>query len=135
MDREPADNERGPDARKVMKLDDVEFSITPHAGPSLCVIPEWRQGGLFMSLRVLMINDARTWYEVDVKALEDIELLDCDPVRLRLRLPFLHVTLSGKSAVRLMAIRHLLLPHIAHDGTGSGHEAEGSARRYYTCSG
>ncbi|MCK4718376.1 MAG: hypothetical protein KAT70_06885 [Thermoplasmata archaeon] len=94
---------------KTQKLDDIRFSIQDgEVGLSL----EWRSGELFLTMRGVVIRDGETWYEIPVKDLLDVCVLEGKPKRISLSLHSAKVIIAGENAEFLEALRHFLLPYV-----------------------
>ncbi len=97
---------------KVHKVDKVDFTIdqeTPYRSDFNLV---WKEGELYISLTNLMLTDGNKWYEVPIKELENIYLLDQKPVKIQFKLPSVDITVTGEYAERLLALKHFLMPYI-----------------------
>ena len=51
-----------------------------------------------------------------MKDLENISIVNDEPLKLRLKIPSLDIMISGQRAERLLALRHFLLPSISPEG-------------------
>jgi hypothetical protein len=105
---------------KAQKYEDVQFIISQDGDgePNLNLV--WKEGGLFLSLSGLFISDGDTWYELPVKDLVNVNVINEEPLQLRFKIPALDVVVTGKRAERLLALRHFLLPYIRRERDGSG---------------
>ena len=105
---------------KAQKYEDVQFIISQDGDgePNLNLV--WKEGGLFLSLSGLFISDGDTWYELPVKDLVNVNIINEEPLQLRFKIPALDVVVTGKRAERLLALRHFLLPYIKREKDGSG---------------
>jgi hypothetical protein len=105
---------------KAQKYEDVQFIISQDGDgePNLNLV--WKDGSLFLSLSGLFISDGDTWYELPVKDLVNVNVINEEPLQLRFKIPALDVVVTGKRAERLLALRHFLLPYIKKEKDGSG---------------
>jgi hypothetical protein len=105
---------------KAQKYEDVQYIISQDGDgePNLNLV--WKDGGLFLSLSGLFISDGDTWYELPVKDLVNVNVINEEPLQLRFKIPALDVVVTGKRAERLLALRHFLLPYIKREKDGSG---------------
>jgi len=103
---------------KARKYENVEFVINHSGEDSLKLSLVWKKGGLYLSLSGLFLTDGSTWYELPVKDLENISIVNDEPLKLRLKIPSLDIIISGQRAERLLALRHFLMPSIS-DGSGA----------------
>jgi len=101
---------------KAQKYENVEFVINHSGEDSIKLSLIWKKGGLYLSLSGLFLTDGSTWYELPVKDLENISIVNDEPLKLRLKIPSLDIMISGKRAERLLALRHFLLPSISSEG-------------------
>lgn len=97
---------------KVKKVDDVSFSVQLLDG-DVDVQLKWKDGQLYLALSGLLLGSGDALYEIPIKDIDSIDVVDENPIRIRFSLKDLNVTLSGRSPEQLHAIRHLLLPLIA----------------------
>jgi hypothetical protein len=105
---------------KAQKYEDVQYIISQDGDgePNLNLV--WKDGSLFLSLSGLFISDGDTWYELPVKDLVNVNVINEEPLQLRFKIPALDVVVTGKRAERLLALRHFLLPYIKREKDGSG---------------
>ena len=96
---------------KVKKVDDVSFAVKLLDG-DVDVQLKWRDGQLYLALSGLLIGSGDALYEIPIKDVENIEVVDENPIKIRFSLKDVDVTLMGRSPEQLHAIRHLLLPLI-----------------------
>ncbi|MCK5024419.1 MAG: hypothetical protein KAR56_02255 [Thermoplasmata archaeon] len=101
---------------KAKKYENVEFVINHSGDDSMKLSLVWKKGGLYLSLSGLFLTDGSTWYELPVKDLETISVVNDEPLKLRLKIPSLEILVSGQRAERLLALRHFLLPSISDEG-------------------
>ena len=101
---------------KAQKYENVEFVINHSGDDSIKLSLIWKKGGLYLSLSGLFLTDGSTWYELPVKDLENISIVNDEPLKLRLKIPSLDIMISGQRAERLLALRHFLLPSISGGG-------------------
>jgi hypothetical protein len=97
---------------KVKKVDDVSFAVQLMDG-DVDVSLKWKDGQLYLALSGLLIGSGDKIYEIPIKDVESIDVVDEKPIKIRFSLKDLTVTLSGKSPEQLHAVRHLLLPLIS----------------------
>ena len=76
----------------------------------------WKDGVLYLTLHNVMLTDGNTWYEIPIKELRDIETGSDESISFVVE--DMSLNIKGKSAERLLALRHLLLPLI--DGVPEG---------------
>lgn len=74
----------------------------------------WKDGTLYLTLNNVMLTDGNIWYEIPIKNLERI---DREGGAVSFEVESMTLTVKGKNAERLMALRYLLLPLI--EGTSS----------------
>ena len=96
---------------KVKKVDDVSFAVKLLDG-DVDVQLRWRDGQLYLALSGLLIGSGDALYEIPIKDVENIEVVDENPIKIRFSLKDVDVTIRGRSPEQLHAIRHLLLPLI-----------------------
>ena len=101
---------------KAKKYENVEFVINHSGEDNIKLSLVWKKGGLYLSLSGLFLTDGSTWYELPVKDLENISIVNDEPLKLRLKIPSLDILISGQRAERLLALRHFLLPSISDGG-------------------
>jgi len=101
---------------KAKKYENVEFVINHSGDDSMKLSLVWKKGGLYLSLSGLFLTDGSTWYELPVKDLENISIVNDEPLKLRLKIPSLDILISGDRAEWLLALRHFLLPSISDGG-------------------
>ncbi len=102
---------------KATELDDIEFQICHTGKDALHLDLVWKQGQLFLSLKNLLMTDGESWFEISINELENIDIVGEDPLRLRFTFPGMQINVTGESAERLQALRHLLLPYTKKEGT------------------
>ena len=91
---------------EMQKVGDVTFRIVDSNMDMSFV---WRDGALYLTLHNVMITDGDVWYEIPIKDLENIE---ADGESVSFVVESMTLTMKGRNADRLMAVRHLLLPLI-----------------------
>ena len=108
---------------KAHKYEDVQFIISQNGDgePTLNLV--WKEGGLFLSLNGLILNEGDMWYEIPVSDLMNVNVINEDPLQLRFTVPSLSVVITGKRAERLLALRHFLLPYIGPTAQRDGMKA------------
>ncbi|MGM0405631.1 MAG: hypothetical protein ACQEQM_05770 [Thermoplasmatota archaeon] len=100
---------------KAQKVDDVKFEIEKeHRDLKFDILK--KEGGLFLSLSNLFFKSDQKWYEIPLDKLEKIEVVQKDPPKLEFRIPSMKITVMGGYAEKLLALRHLLLPYVKHEG-------------------
>lgn len=97
---------------ELCKIEDVDFSINHGLVFEEDINLVWNEGGLYLSLRNIMLTDGKRWYDIPIKELENVQVISDNPIKLRFQLPSLEVIVTGKNAERLLALRYLLLPYI-----------------------
>jgi len=100
---------------KAQKIEDVEFKVD-RTNEGIDVQIHCKEGELYLAVCNLLFTDGDTWYEVPVRELEHIDILAEDPLQLKFKLELVDVTVAGKRAERLMALRHFLLPYMKRGG-------------------
>ncbi len=99
---------------KMQKVGNVTFRIVASNVDMGFV---WKDGALYLTLNNLMLTDGDIWYEIPIKDLQNIENREGT---LSFEVESMSLTIKGKNAERLLALRHLLLPLI--EGEGGGEE-------------
>ncbi|GEM_PF-653107 len=105
---------------QTQKLEKIRFSINPQE-QDLPVSLTWRDGELYISLRGMLIKEGDRWYEVPVKELLGIEVLEDGPFgpqKIAFNMALTKVIVTGKNASFLAALRHFLMPYISERRTG-----------------
>ena len=97
---------------KVKKIEDVNFSVQLLDG-DVDVQLKWKDGQLYLALSGILIGSGDKLYEIPLKDLEGIEVVDEKPIKIRFTLKDVIVTVSGKNPEQLHAVRHLLLPLVS----------------------
>ncbi len=97
---------------KVKKVEDVAFSVQLMDG-EVNVELKWKEGQLYLALSGILIGAGDKLYEIPIKDLEGIEVIDESPLKIQFTLKDVIVTVSGKNPEQLHAIRHLLLPLVS----------------------
>jgi hypothetical protein len=94
------------------KVEDVDFRINqgPLSEGNINLI--LKEGELYLSFENVVLTDGKRWYDLPIKELDNIQVMTENPVKLRFVLQSLEVIVTGKSAERLLALRHFLLPYI-----------------------
>lgn len=96
---------------KAQKVDDIKFTIEQDQ-QDLEFNLVHKEGGLYLSLYNIFVKSDEKWYEIPLEKLYDIEILQKEPPKLRFELPSMKITIRGKYAEKLLALRHLLMPYI-----------------------
>ncbi len=99
---------------ELQKVGNVSFRIVDK---NLDMGFTWKDGVLYLTLQNVMLTDGDTWYEIPIKELRDIEAEKDESISFVVENMSLNI--KGKSAERLLALRHLLLPLIDGSPTGS----------------
>lgn len=94
---------------KVKKVEDVDFTVRLLDG-DVNVQLEWKEGQLYLALSGVLMGSGDSLYEIPIRDLEGIEVVEENPLKIQFTLKDVIVTVRGKSPEQLHAIRHLLLP-------------------------
>ncbi len=92
-------------------MDDIKFAILQDVKDvkvNICL----REGELYLSISDIYFRDGDKWYEIPLKKLEYINVVNKDPPELEFKIPSLKVKVEGEYAEKLLALRYLLLPYI-----------------------
>lgn len=100
---------------EVKKVETVTFSVNL-LDDDVNVQLKWKKGELYLAISDILVGVDDTFYEIPIKDIKDIEIVDEKPLKLRLTLNDAIVTISGRSDEKLRAMRHLLLPFVAVSG-------------------
>ncbi len=100
---------------EIKKLEDVAFSVNIADGDVEMKL-QWRNGELYLAVSGIMLGVEDTFYEIPIKDVEKIEIVDEKPLKLRFTLKDAAVTVTGRSDNQLKAVRHLLLPFVSVSG-------------------
>ena len=92
---------------ELQKVGDISFRIQDE---NMDMSFLWKDGELYLTLHTVMLTDGNIWYEIPIKDLKDIEVGDDSSVRFVV--DSMSLGIKGRSAERLLALRHLLLPLI-----------------------
>ncbi|MCD6461481.1 MAG: hypothetical protein J7L61_01935 [Thermoplasmata archaeon] len=103
---------------QTQKLDDIRFKVN-HSLSAPPVALQWKAGELFLTLRGLVIKDEDRWYEIAVKDLVSITVLEEEPKKIALCLGETDVIITGDNAEFLDALRHFLLPYVRKEETST----------------
>ena len=96
---------------KAHKVEEVRFGVNQqYEDMNIKLI--WKEGGLYISISGIILNDGEKWYELPVGNLEDISIIEEDPITILFKSEALRVVITGKNAEKLSALRHFLLPYI-----------------------
>ncbi len=98
---------------EVKKVEDVSFEIGARYDG---ILWQMKNGSIYISLSNLLLTDGNRWYDVPIKNLEKVAILQEDPLKIQLTLPNILIILTGGNADRLMALRHLLIPYLSKKG-------------------
>ena len=98
---------------KAQKLDKVIFRIN-HLSEEMNIGVSSKEGVVFLSMQGLVLSDGELWYEIPLKELFSVSIVDEEPLKGRLQMAAVDVTLSGQKAERISALRHFLLPYISN---------------------
>ncbi len=96
---------------KAQKVDNIKFAILQDVKDidvNICL----REGELYLSISDIYFREGDKWYEIPLKKLEYINVLNKDPPELEFKIPSLKVRVEGEYAEKLLALRYLLLPYI-----------------------
>jgi len=97
---------------ELYKIEDVDFSINQGSVSEGNINLILREGELYLSLRNVVLTDGTKRYDLPIKELENVEVIDEEPTKLSFQLPSLEIIVTGKYAERLLALRHFILPFI-----------------------
>lgn len=100
---------------EVKKVETVAFSVNL-LDDDVNVQLKWKNGELYLAISDILVGVGDTFYEIPIKDIKNIEIVDEKPLKLRLTLNDAIVTISGRSDEKLRAMRHLLLPFVAVSG-------------------
>jgi hypothetical protein len=105
-------NENERETLKVHKVDNVDFTInqTSSYQPDFNLV--WREGDLYISLTNIILSDGNKWYELPIKELTSVHVIDEKPIKIQFKLPSVDIIVTGKYAERLLALKHFLMPFI-----------------------
>jgi hypothetical protein len=92
---------------ELQKVGDISFRIWDE---NMDMRFLWKDGELYLTLHTVMLTDGNAWYEIPIKDLRNIEVVDERTVRFVV--DKMNLSIKGKRAERLLALRHLLLPLI-----------------------
>ena len=97
---------------KIQKIDDVNFNINMSVeGQDMNM--KWRQGQLYISITSILLSDKDKWYEMPVREIESIQIVDDSVPKVKFAFKSYDVTLTSKNMDQLRALRHFLMPFIA----------------------
>ena len=97
---------------ELYKIENVDFSINHGIVSEGSINLILKEGELFLSLENIILKDEKRWYDLPIKELENVEVISENPIILRFLSSSLELTVSGKYAERLLALRHFLMPYI-----------------------
>ena len=100
---------------EMKKLETVSFAVSL-LEDDMNVELRWKNGELYLAISGIIVGIGDTFYEIPIKDIKNIEVVEENPLKLRLTLSDAVVTISGRSNERLRAMRHLLLPLVSGSG-------------------
>ncbi len=100
---------------EMKKLETVSFAVNL-LEDDMNVELRWKNGELYLAISGIIVGVGDTFYEIPIKDIKNIEIVEENPLKLRLTLTDAVVTISGRSDERLRAMRHLLLPLVSASG-------------------
>ena len=100
---------------ELKKLETVDFTVSL-LEDDMNVELRWKNGQLYIAISGILVGVGDNFYEIPIKDIKSIEVLDENPMKLRLTLNDATVTISGRNSERLKAMRHLLLPLVSSGG-------------------
>ena len=100
---------------ELKKVETVAFSVNL-LDDDVNVQLKWKNGELYLAISDILVGVGDTFYEIPIKDIKNIEIVEEKPLKLRLTLKDAIVTISGRSDEKLRAVRHLLLPFVAASG-------------------
>ncbi len=100
---------------EIQKLETVAFSVNL-LDDNVNISLKWKKGELYLSVSDIIVGIGDTFYEIPIKDIKNIEVVDEKPLKLKLTLSDAAVTITGKSDERLRAMRHFLLPFVSASG-------------------
>ena len=100
---------------EMKKLETVSFAVNL-LEDDMNVELRWKNGELYLAISGIIVGVGDTFYEIPIKDIKNIEVIEENPLKLRLTLSDAVVTISGRSNERLRAMRHLLLPLVSASG-------------------
>ena len=97
---------------KAGKVSDVSFDVhlIPDDQTPLRLVV--KDGELCLSLSGLLLKEKNIWYELPLRDIKDVIVIENDEAKLKFVLEDLEVIVKGKNPAHLRALRHLLLPLI-----------------------
>ncbi len=101
---------------EIKKLESVDFSVKLLEEGDTSINLKWKNGQLYLSISGILLGVGDSFYEIAIKDIKNIEIIDNKPLKLRLTLTDANVTITGRSDERLMAMRHFLLPFVTASG-------------------
>jgi hypothetical protein len=115
-------NEKEGTTLKVHKIDTVDFTINQTSSAQSDFNLVWKEGDLYLSLTNIILSDGNKWYELPIKDLKSVHIIDEKPVKIQFRLPSVDIIVTGKYAVRLLALKHFLMPYITPQKESEAHD-------------
>ncbi len=97
---------------KAHKVDDVSFRVNLMASESQVDL-SWKNGSLFLSIRGLLLEQSGEWFEIPIRDVRYIQLVEDEPVKLLFGLENTDIVVTGENPNHLMALRHFLLPFVS----------------------
>ena len=98
---------------RVQKVEKVDFAVNLVCSGQTKVNVVWKKGELFLSLSGIYLTDKELWYELPLKEIRYVELINDEvPTKLQIGLDSIDVMVSGADVNHLKALRHLILPYI-----------------------
>lgn len=96
---------------KVRKISDVNYSLNLSIDDSEMGF-EWKDGELYLTISGLILNDQGSWYELPLRDLKQITIINEAPIRLKLQFEHFEILFASSHQNNLMALRHFLQPFI-----------------------
>lgn len=97
---------------KAHKVDDISFRVNLMTSDSQVDL-SWKNGSLFLSIRGLLLEQSGEWFEIPIRDVRYIRLVEDEPVKLLFGLENADIVVTGGNPNHLMALRHFLLPFVS----------------------
>ena len=102
---------------KAGKISEASFDINLTPGESTSVRLQLRNGELCLSISGVLLSGKGLWYELPLRDIKRVDIVEDGEVKLRFVMEDLEVTIKGNNPYHLRALRHLLLPFIESSTT------------------
>ena len=97
---------------KATKVSDASFDINLTPSESESVRLQCLNGEICLSLSGLLFNGQGSWYELPIREITSVEIIEDDPVKLKFCTEDMEIIIKGKNNAHLKALRHFLLPFL-----------------------